>query len=189
MNFIKNSKGANLIQFSLCLPIMLTLIFGLYEVSRLYYIEYKLYQLAKEFVMKASVTITTSAYNSYVNEINSVGTNPLLGNKISFSTKGSFILTATQAPALTSSNTILWHTAYGSNTTAVTSSFPVLYGSPPNTLSNPYTSLIFEVFYSYTPIMTFLSAVFPARTIKKMVCMDYRGSAAFPGPGGPFLPP
>jgi Flp pilus assembly protein TadG len=169
MNFIKNSKGSSLIQFALCLPVMFTLIFGLYEVSRLYYIEYKLYQLAKEFVMKASVTITTSAYNSYVSEINS------LGNKISFSTNGSFILTGTVSTD--TSNTILWNTPFGSNTTAVTSSFPALYSA---TLDDAYNSLIFEVFYSYTPAITFLSAIFPARTIKKMICMDYRGTAAFP---------
>jgi len=179
MNFIKNSKGANLIQFALCLPVMFTLIFGLYEVSRLYYIEYKLYQLAKEFVMKASVTITTAAYNSYVNEINSVGTNPLLRNKISFSTKGSFILTCTSANA--ASNTIRWQkiSVGNPNSSAVTTSFPILYNA---TLSTPgsYNSLIFEVFYSYTPAMTFLSAIFPARNIKKMICMDYRGTAALP---------
>ncbi len=162
MNIIKKQRGAILIEFVLCLPIMISLCFGMYELYRLYNAHTVTYNIATQIGMWSSVD--TSVVSQYIQK----GYD--LGSSIDLKNQGSILVTGLRT-GKADVNKTQW--VMGSGVSGITKNSPNLSNS--SAFSLDYQTIVVEVVYTYKPMisLSFISA----QTLKKTFCIDYRGDS------------
>lgn len=170
MKLIRQRTGAVLIEFCLCLPILVSLCFGMYELYRLYNVHITTYNIAAKIGMWSSVD--TSKVTDYIQEGYNLGSNIKLQNQGTILVTGLITGNADKKGV----NQTQW--TKGSGTTEITGSYPLLSDASAFTLN--YQTIVVDIVYNYKPLIS-LSFISP-RTIRKTFCIDYRNDSSFFNP-------
>lgn len=172
--FSQESKGASMVEFSLILPLLVTISLGIYETTNYILLSAKLNEIASGIANWVSAQTSTATITDCLTGAN------LMGTDYNFSGKGGVVVTGLQQVGTTSAQKLVWQRASASGTSQITTN-----ASTGQVQSSPFSILldtnviVVEVTYNYQPTFSYFLGIFPAVRLLKVAQAVPRGTGAF----------
>ena len=171
--FKKDPKGASMVEFSLVLPLLMTISLGIYETTNYILLSAKLNEIASGIAKWVGAGTSTATITDCF-----IGAN-LMGTNYSFSTKGGAVVTGLQQVGTSNKQTQAWQQASSGATSKITANASTGTVSAPFTILLDTNVIVVEVTYKYTPTFSYFLGIFPAVTLLKVAQSVPTGTGTF----------
>ena len=162
-DFIRESRGASLVEFTLLLPLLVTICLGIYETTNYVLLKAKLDEIATGIATWVSAETSTATITDCL-----IGAN-LMGASYNFSANGSVVVSGLQQVGTTSSQKLVWQQASVGGVSKITTNPSTgVVTAAPFTILLDTNVIVVEVTYKYTPVFTYFLGVFPAVTLLRI---------------------
>lgn len=173
LHFKRDSKGGTIVEFTLCLPLLILVCLGIYETTNYILLSQKLNEIASGVANWVSAKTTSAVVSDCL-----IGAN-LVGKDYNFSSLGTVVVTGIQTSGSPPAQAVVWRIASPGGITNITTNSGGIVTSSPFPLSLPPNLIVVEVSYSYTPIFSYFLSIFPPIKLLKVSQMVPRSGLTF----------
>lgn len=155
--FIHESKGASVVEFTLLLPLLITISLGIYETTHYIMLKAKLNEIATGIATWVAAETSTATITDCL-----IGAK-LMGTNYNFSGNGGVVVSGLQQVGTSSSQKLVWQQASTGATSQITTNASTsVVTSAPFSILLDTNVIVVEVTYNYSPVFTYFLGVFPS---------------------------
>jgi Flp pilus assembly protein TadG len=171
--FKQESKGASMVEFTLILPLLISVSLGIYEMTNYILLSAKLNEIASGIASWVGAQTSTATITDCLTGANLMGTN------YNFAAKGEVIVTGLQQSGTSSTaQKVVWQQASVGGVSQITTSSGTVQSAPFSILLDSNV-IVVEVTYQYQPTFSYFLSIFPAVTLLKVAQAVPTGTGAF----------
>jgi Flp pilus assembly protein TadG len=171
--FRKESSGASLVEFTLVLPLLLTLSLGIYETTNYILISQKLNEMASGIANWVSAKTTAAQISDCF-----IGAN-LIGADYGFSTLGGVVVTGLQKNGTPAQQQVMWQMSSGGASSSITTNSSGYVTASPFVIADQPQMVVVEVSYQYSPTFSYFLTIFPSIKLTRVGQMVARSGGTF----------
>lgn len=171
--FKRESKGAAMVEFTLVLPLLISVSLGIYEMTNYILLSAKLNEIASGIASWVGEQTSTATITDCL-----IGAN-LMGTNYNFSVKGEVIVTGLQQSGTTTTQKVVWQQASVGGVSQITTASGSVVQSAPFSILLDTNVIVVEVTYQYQPIFSYFLSIFPAVTLLKVAQSVPTGTGTF----------
>lgn len=172
-SFIKETKGASMVEFTLVLPLLMTLSLGIYETTNYILISQRLNEIASGIANWVSSKTTAAQITDAF-----IGAN-LIGAEYNFSTSGGVVVTGLQQSGNPAQLQVVWQMATSGATSSITTNSSGYVTSSPFSIAAEPQMVVVEVSYQYSPTFSYFLSIFPSIKLVRVGQMVARSGGTF----------
>ena len=172
-HFKQESAGASMVEFTLILPLLMTISLGIYEITNYIILNQKLNEIASGVANWVSSKTTAAKITDSM-----IGAN-LVGADYNFSKKGGIVVTGLQRSGSPAKQQVVWQKSSSGATSSITTDASNNVTSTAFSIASEPQLIVVEATYEYTPTFSYFLTIFPSIKLLKVGQMIPRSGDTF----------